>query len=96
MYKENQSQLAGNWVNGTIADGKWLHADGTSFHGKFAKARPIGAGVFYFSNGNMTEGEYIERLVGEDEEDTITVWDSNVQSLTKAPVPASELARSSA
>lgn len=58
----------GIWESGTLTIGKWVWADGTSWHGSFRGNRPFGRGVFYFPSGNMQDGEYLEKK-GEDEED---------------------------
>ena len=52
---KDDSQLVGTWVNGEITRGKWLFADGTTWHGAFKKNKPIGPGVFYFTNGLQQE-----------------------------------------
>jgi hypothetical protein len=51
----DESQLVGTWVAGAITRGKWMFADGTTWHGAFKKNRPIGPGVFYFPNGTQQE-----------------------------------------
>ena len=68
VYKADDSQLVGIWESGTLTTGKWVWADGTSWHGSFRGNRPFGRGVFYFPSGNMQDGEYLEKK-GEDEED---------------------------
>ncbi len=72
---KDDSQLVGTWVNGTLTKGKWLFADGTTWHGNFKKNKPIGPGVFYFPNGTQQEGVYVEEGDPEDDEAEIKlVW----------------------
>ena len=52
---KDDSQLVGAWVNGSLTKGKWMFADGTTWHGSFKKNKPIGPGVFYFPNGTQQE-----------------------------------------
>ena len=75
------SQLVGVWRGGALHAGRWLLADGTSWHGCFGEGgAPTGAGVFYFPNGLMQQGEYVRERVdgGEDDGDPAaelrTVW----------------------
>jgi hypothetical protein len=56
-------------VEGALTTGKWVWADGTSWHGSFRGNKPYGRGVFYFPNGNMQDGEYVEEGGGEDADD---------------------------
>ncbi len=72
---KDDSQLVGTWVNGFITKGKWLFADGTTWHGSFKKNKPIGPGVFYFPNNTQQEGVYVEEGDAEDDEAEIKlVW----------------------
>ena len=76
MFGANNSQLVGSWQKGTMTEGRWIHKDGTSWHGKFKNNNPFGKGLFYFKNGNQQNGEYVE-IVKEDaeEEDAVNlVW----------------------
>lgn len=73
VFMANDSQLVGNWVKGQIQGGKWVHKDGTCFTGNFVKNLPSGAGLFNFKSGNEQAGEFIERVVG-DEDEVELVW----------------------
>lgn len=89
-------QLVGEWENGSIATGKWVFEDGTSFHGQFKNNKPIGKGVFFFPSGNQQEGEYVEE--GDDEDEEVPkklVWRGgavvaskvSAKDLVRAPLP---------
>jgi hypothetical protein len=73
VFVSNDTQLIGTWVDGKITAGKWAFKDGTCFNGDFVNNRPRGAGLFTFKSGNEQAGEWIERVVGDDEE-TELVW----------------------
>lgn len=86
----------GEWENGSIATGKWVFEDGTSFHGQFKNNKPIGKGVFFFPSGNQQEGEYVEE--GDDEDEEVPkklVWRGgavvaskvSAKDLVRAPLP---------
>ncbi len=60
MYKADESQLVGRWERGSFVSGKWVMKDGTSWHGPFKAGKPLGRGIFYFTNGTMQEGEYVQ------------------------------------
>lgn len=66
LSKRDGSQLVGDWSKGSFVSGKWVWKDGTSWHGPFKAGKPLGRGVFYFPNGTMQEGEYIQE--GDEEE----------------------------
>jgi hypothetical protein len=69
VFKADDSQLVGQWEEGVLKVGKWIWHDGTSWHGSFKGNRPIGVGVFYFPNGNMQDGVWVEEGGGEEEEE---------------------------
>lgn len=96
VFAKDRSQLVGDWSNGSLASGKWVFEDGTSYHGQFKNNKPIGKGVFYFPNGNQQEGEYVE--LGDDEDEEAPkklVWrggavvpaTTSAKALTRAPLP---------
>lgn len=97
VFGRDESQLVGDWVSGSITSGKWLFADGTTWHGRFKNNKPIGRGVFYFPNGNQQEGEYVEEGDPEDDEAEIKlVWrggpmvvsTQSAADLARAPIPS--------
>ena len=58
-----------------MISGKWIWKDSTSWHGSFKDNKPIGKGIFYFPNGLVQEGEYIQEGDAEDPEAELkTVW----------------------
>jgi len=63
MFARDGSQVAGAWQRGALAAGRWLLADGTSWHGTFERGQPCGDGVFYFPSGLMQQGEYVSERV---------------------------------
>lgn len=76
LFRENGSQLKGQWEEGSVVAGQWIHEDGTSYLGTFSGGRPIGQGAFSFKAGNKQHGEYIERAIpgAEDEDDVELIW----------------------
>ena len=80
LFAGDGSQLVGAWERGALVVGRWLLADGTSWHGGFVEGKPRGPGVFYLPNGLMQQGEYVRERVGGacDEDDPAlelrTVW----------------------
>ena len=52
VYKKDQSQLIGKWVQNKFKEGKWAFKDGTVYSGRFVQNHPIGRGTFKFPNGN--------------------------------------------
>lgn len=73
LFKADESQLIGRWERGSFVSGKWVMKDGTSWHGPFKDGKPLGRGVFYFPNGTMQEGEYVQEGDVEDPDAEI-VW----------------------
>ena len=68
VFSSNGSQLIGEWSSGRLVRGKWVYADGSSYHGSFdAAGRPTGTGLFYHRSGLVQRGEYVSE--GKDEED---------------------------
>ena len=66
----DSSQLVGAWRGGSLATGRWILADCTSWHGGFdQRCQPTGAGVFYYPNGLMQQGEYVRERVDGCEDD---------------------------
>lgn len=100
MYAADDSQIIGRWEKGTFVAGKWVLKDGTSWHGTFKRGKPLGAGIFYFPNATMQEGEYVQEGTpeeGEEEDPTVelkTVWkggaivasNADARELLRAPV----------
>ncbi len=75
FVKADESQLVGTWEKGSMVAGKWIWKDGTSWHGPCKDSRPLGKGVFYFPNGTVQEGEYVQEGNAEDPEAELkTVW----------------------
>lgn len=75
MFARDESQLVGRWDKGVFVAGKWVFKDGTSWHGPFKAGKPVGRGVFYFPNGTMQEGEYVQEGDLEDPDAELTiVW----------------------
>lgn len=72
----DESQLVGTWDKGAMVTGKWVWKDGTSWHGPFKASQPLGRGVFYFPNGMLQEGEYVQEGDAEDPEagELKTTW----------------------
>jgi hypothetical protein len=58
-----------------MVTGKWIWKDGTSWQGPFKDSKPLGRGIFYFPNGTVQEGEYVQEGDAEDPEAELkTVW----------------------
>ena len=80
-YASNKSQLVGTWVDGTITQGKWIYSDGTSWNGDFKNGKPIGKCSFFTKGaGNQQNGEWVEKLVDEADEEGVTelTWKGGV------------------
>jgi hypothetical protein len=101
MFAADESQLVGRWERGTFVAGKWIMKDGTSWHGPFKRGKPLGRGVYYFPNGTMQEGEYVQEGEAEDGEedptaDLKTVWrgsaivpaNADAREVVRAPITA--------
>ena len=68
VYASNKTQLVGDWEDGSFVRGKWIHEDGTSYHGSFdTLGRPVGKGLYYHRNGLVQHGEYV--VEGKEDED---------------------------
>ncbi len=65
MIARDESQLVGTWIKGHMVTGKWILKDGTSWHGPFKASQPLGRGVFYFPNGLVQDGEYVQEGEGD-------------------------------
>jgi radial spoke head protein 1 len=93
LYAANNSQLVGTWGKNVCTKGRWIHSDGTSWHGNFKNNNPFGKGVYYFKNGNQQTGEYVEivRPDAEEEDATDLVWQGN--ELEKASGNKDDLVR---
>lgn len=95
IYARDESQLVGTWDKGAIVSGKWIMKDGTSWHGAFKNNKPLGRGVFYFPNGTLQEGEYVQEGDAEDPDAEVrTVWKGG--AVAKANAPAAEVIRAHA
>ncbi len=96
LFAANDSQLVGVWENGQVTNGRWVHKNGTSWHGKFKAGNPIGKGSFYTHGGNQINGEYVEILLedGEEEDSTELVW--KTEANCKASVNPADLVRAEA
>mmetsp|Transcript_35778 Transcript_35778/g.92020 ORF Transcript_35778/g.92020 Transcript_35778/m.92020 type:complete len:260 (-) Transcript_35778:95-874(-) len=60
-YAKDGTQLAGEWENGKITNGKWIFPNGTFYSGKFRYNKPFGKGVWVFQNGNQLTGDYVQK-----------------------------------
>lgn len=75
-----------------MISGKWIWQDGTSWHGPFKNSTPLGKGIFYFPNGLVQEGEYIQEGDAEDPEAELkTVWKAG--AVRKGNTSAAEVIR---
>jgi hypothetical protein len=74
FFARDESQLVGTWAKGAMTTGKWVLKDGTSWHGPFKNSKPLGRGVFYFPNGTVQEGEYVQEGDQDDPESLKTFW----------------------
>ena len=77
MCAADNSQIVGTWNQGTVAVGRWLWADGTTWLGAFRDGKPLGRGVFYMPNGTATDGEYVLEptdATGADAEAMVLTW----------------------
>jgi hypothetical protein len=95
MSARDESQLVGTWVNGAMITGKWMWKDGTSWHGPFKSSQPLGRGVFYFPNGMVQEGEFVQSLAEGEEPDPEAPVKSSWKGLPPrlANVAAAEVTR---
>ena len=88
----DESQLVGQWEKGAMMTGRWVWRDGTSWHGPFKGSSPLGRGVFYFPNGTMQEGEYVQEGDKENPDaELTTVWRGGL--VREANTAASETTR---
>ena len=71
-YGGNGAQLVGTWVDGSIATGQWIYKNGNSWNGQFKNGRPIGTGAYITKAGNEQNGEWVEILQDEADEDGVT------------------------
>lgn len=90
---KDESQLVGEWDKGSMVSGKWVWKDGTSWQGPFKNSSPLGKGVFYFPNGMVQEGEYIQEGDAENPDAELkTTWKGG--KVRMANTTASEVTRS--
>lgn len=90
----DESQLVGSWEKGGMVSGKWVWKDGTSWHGPFRASSPLGHGIFYFPNGTVQEGDYVQEGDKENPDaELTTVWRGG--EVREANTHASEVTRSS-
>ena len=93
-YAANKSQLVGTWVGGSIARGQWIYADGSSWQGDFKNGRPIGQCTYYNkAAGNQQNGEWVEILQDEADEEGVTELKWRGAPCQKANVPPAALNR---
>jgi len=80
IYAANGCQLIGDWMEGKFVAGECAYPNGTRYRGKFDGSKPTGAGRYVFANGNMQDGEYTEKMVGDEGDDDakgIPTWNGN-------------------
>jgi len=51
-------RLKGAWHENKLIKGEWIFPNGTVYTGKFEYNKPVGDGIWKFSNGNVVEGFY--------------------------------------
>lgn len=61
----NKLKISGNWENGNLTEGKWIFPNGIFWEGKFNKNKPIGQGIWNFTDSNKVKGTFKQ---AEDEE----------------------------
>lgn len=89
----DESQLVGKWEKGSFVAGKWILKDGTSWHGPFKAGSPLGRGIFYFPNGTVQEGTYVQEGDLEDPDAELkTIW--NGEDIKPANTDYREVLRS--
>jgi hypothetical protein len=94
LVARDESQLVGQWEKGAMVSGKWVWKDGTSWHGPFKASSPLGHGVFYFPNGTLQEGDYVQEGDKENPDaELVTVWRGG--EVREANTQASEVTRNS-
>jgi hypothetical protein len=71
-YGGNGTQLVGTWVEGSIATGQWIYKNGNSWNGQFKNGKPIGRGAYITKTGNVQNGEWVEILQDEADEEGVT------------------------
>ena len=94
LVARDESQLVGQWEKGAMVSGKWVWKDGTSWHGPFKASSPLGHGIFYFPNGTVQEGDYVQEGDKENPDaELVTVWRGG--EVREANTHASEVTRNS-
>ena len=94
LVARDESQLVGTWEKGAMVSGKWVWKDGTSWHGPFKASSPLGHGIFYFPNGTVQEGDYVQEGDKENPDaELVTVWRGG--EVREANTHASEVTRNS-
>jgi radial spoke head protein 1 len=69
-YGKDESQLVGDWVDGTIVSGKWELKGAGVYEGTFKNGKPNGEGSFAFNSGIVQKGKYVAtKKEGEEEEE---------------------------
>jgi hypothetical protein len=51
-------KLYGEWINGSISNGKWIYPNSMTYDGGFSNNKPKGEGKWIFKNGNIVYGEF--------------------------------------
>jgi hypothetical protein len=94
-YGSNGTQLVGTWLDGGIVTGQWIYKNGNSWNGQFKNGKPIGIGAYVTSSGNVQNGEWVEILQDDADEEGITnlLWRGACPQ--KSNVAASALNRAS-
>merc|ERR1712054_99017 len=68
IHAESNARLVGTFADGKFVKGKWVMADST-YTGGYKDNKPFGPGEFVFKNGNVQDGEYLQKEPAEGEED---------------------------
>ena len=58
VFKETGMKLVGTWDGSQMSKGQWIYPNGLYWQGSFENNMPMGAGTWYFKNGNTLEGEF--------------------------------------
>ena len=93
-YGSNGSQLAGVWTDGSISTGQWIYKNGDAWQADFKNGKPIGkASLVTKISNNQQNGEWVEILQDEADEEGVTnlIWKGDIPET--APVRAAELNR---
>ena len=58
VFKATGMKLVGTWDGSQMSKGQWIYPNGLYWQGSFENNMPMGAGTWYFKNGNTLEGEF--------------------------------------